>query len=145
MVGPGGGEGAARPVEDVRWWLCGNGDGGAIEVGVAIGVFWEDETAVMDGCFAVGTSPTYLSPSSPGAKVRVEQKPSEEVIRRVKPSLDLEHELGTTIARVDDLPSQIRECGTVEVAHYTQRSLLLGVIHQYRVFRSHSVDHPVWK
>jgi len=88
MVGPGGGEGAARPVEDVRWWLCGNGDGGAIEVGVAIGVFWEDETAVMDGCFAVGTSPTYLSPSSPGAKVRVEQKPSEEVIRRVKPSLD---------------------------------------------------------
>lgn len=31
----------------------------------------------------------YCWPSSPGAKVRVEQKPSEELIIRVRPSLDL--------------------------------------------------------
>jgi hypothetical protein len=37
----------------------GKGDGGAIEVGVAIGVFCDDETAVLliMGCLAVGTSP----------------------------------------------------------------------------------------
>jgi hypothetical protein len=39
------------------------GEGGAIEVGVAIGVFCDDETAVLVpivGCFAVGTSPVYI-------------------------------------------------------------------------------------
>jgi hypothetical protein len=59
-----------------------------MEVGVTIGVFCEEAVGIM-GCFAVGTSPLYISPSSPGAKVRVEQKPSEEVIRRVWPSVDL--------------------------------------------------------
>jgi hypothetical protein len=69
----------------------GNGEGGAMDVGVAIGVFWLDDCVVVlsVGCFAFGNSPVYCCPSSPGAKVRVEQKPSEDVIRRVRPSLDL--------------------------------------------------------
>jgi hypothetical protein len=37
----------------------------------------------------VDESGVYGSPSSEGEKVRVEQKPSEEVMRRVRPSLDL--------------------------------------------------------
>ena len=54
-------------------------------MGVAIGVFCEEDTAVlvMIGCFAVGTSPVYIWPSSPGAKVNVEQKPSEDVMSKV--------------------------------------------------------------
>jgi hypothetical protein len=63
-----------------------------VEVGVCIGVFCEDETAVLlsVGCLAVGISPVYTWPSSPGAKVRVEQKPSDEVISKVRPSADLQ-------------------------------------------------------
>jgi len=78
----GGGEGATDRLEDVRWWDDGKGEGGAMAVGVAMGVVW-DEVVDMIGCLAVGTSPLYTSPNSEGEKVRVEQKPSEEVIRRV--------------------------------------------------------------
>jgi hypothetical protein len=39
--------------------------------------------------FKLGTSPVYGWPSSPGENVSVEQKPSEDVIKRVKPSVDL--------------------------------------------------------
>jgi len=72
----------------------GNGDGGAkIEVGVCIGVFWVEEAAVAveRGCLVVVTvGPSgEICPSSPGAKVRVEQKPSEDVMRSVRPSVDL--------------------------------------------------------
>lgn len=88
---PAGGDGAAKPVDDVRWWLRGNGEGGAMAVGVAMGVFCDDEVAVRDACLVVGMSPTYSWPSSPGVKVRVEQKPSEDVIRRVMPSFDLKY------------------------------------------------------
>jgi hypothetical protein len=60
------------------------------EVGVGSGVVWAEATALlMDGCLAVGVSPVYTWPSSPGAKVRVEQNPSEEVISNVRPSMDL--------------------------------------------------------
>ena len=54
-------------------------------------MFCEDDAAVegMIGCLTVGTSPVYGWPSSPMEKVRVEQKPSEEVIRSVRPSFDL--------------------------------------------------------
>lgn len=48
--GAGGGEGAIIGLEDVRWWLpeFGNGDGGAtMAVGVAIGVFCDDEIAEL--------------------------------------------------------------------------------------------------
>lgn len=64
-----------------------------MEVGVGVGVFCDEESVEalgIVGCFAVGTSPLYKVPSSPGVKVRVEQNPSEEVIKSVWPSLDLE-------------------------------------------------------
>jgi len=41
------------------------------------------------GCLLFGTSPVYGLPSSPSAKVKVEQKPSDEVMRSVRPSLAL--------------------------------------------------------
>ena len=40
------------------------------------------------GWCKVGVWPVYTSPSSPGEKVRFEQKPSEELISSVKPSVD---------------------------------------------------------
>ena len=63
--GAGGGEGATECDEEVRWWwpAPGKGDGGAIDVGVAIGVFCEDETAVLFpivGFLAVATSPEWI-------------------------------------------------------------------------------------
>jgi len=85
------GRGGSDKLEGVRWCVCdvgGKGEGGAMEVGVAMGVLCDEAVGIM-GCFAVGTSPLYISPNSPGAKVRVEQKPSEDVIRRVWPSFDL--------------------------------------------------------
>lgn len=38
---------------------------------------------------AVAVGAVYCCPSSPGAKVKVEQNPSEELIIRVRPSFDL--------------------------------------------------------
>lgn len=43
------------------------------------------------GCLLVGTSPVYGLPSSPSAKVRVEQKPSDDVMSNVRPSFALEN------------------------------------------------------
>lgn len=88
VVSDGGG------LEGVRWRdRPGNGEGGqTAEVGVGMGVFWEESEM---GCwvetpgFVVDESGMYGSPSSEGEKVRVEQKPSEEVMSRVRPSLDL--------------------------------------------------------
>lgn len=37
----------------------------------------------------VARGPVYFSPSSPGANVTAEQKPSDDVISRVEPSFDL--------------------------------------------------------
>lgn len=60
------------------------------EVGVGSGVVWAEATVLlMVGCLAVGVSPVYTCPSSPGVKVRVEQNPSDEVISNVRPSMDL--------------------------------------------------------
>ena len=71
-------------------------DAGMLEdVGVGVGVDWVELAAVLiaEGwCFVVVCTagvPWWTCPSSPEAKVRQEQKPSEEVIRRVSPSLDL--------------------------------------------------------
>lgn len=66
-----------------------------IPVGVGTGEGWAEFAAAIEsgaGCgwCAVGTAPVYRSPSSPGAKARFEQNPSEELMMRVKPSLDLE-------------------------------------------------------
>lgn len=62
-----------------------------MEVGVGTGVLWLDGTEVAGGpgCLMLGTSPVYLSPSSPGENESVEQKPSEDEISNVKPSGDL--------------------------------------------------------
>lgn len=67
-------------------------------VGVGVGVEWfEDCAALM--LIAAGVAcrllcnargPVYFSPSSPGLKVMAEQNPSEDVINRVDPSLDLD-------------------------------------------------------
>ena len=68
------------------------GKGGAIlEVGVGMGVFKADREVVCMGLLGSGM---YTWPNSSGAKVRVEQKPSEEDIIKVKPSLDLSKQLG---------------------------------------------------
>jgi hypothetical protein len=94
---------AVSPVaefEGVRRWLfdIGKGDGGATDVGVGIGVFCDERekgVALMlkgvldeDDDAALACSGVWTSPNSPGAKVRVEQKPSEDVMRSVSPSLD---------------------------------------------------------
>lgn len=96
----GGGEGAVIELTDDRlgcWAPTGNGDGGAnCVVGVGVGVLWaEAGTFAAAGCAGDGfvlvgpISPLYTSPSSPGANESVEQKPSDEDITRVSPSLDL--------------------------------------------------------
>jgi hypothetical protein len=69
-----------------------------VPVGVGVGVEWFDDCAALIliaagvACrfVAEASGPVYLSPSSPGAKVTAEQKPSEEVMSSVDPSLDLE-------------------------------------------------------
>ena len=94
LVGLGGGNGAGEARAAKTGVLCLSKDGGAdTAVGVGIGVGCVDDAADMagDGCAAVGTWPVYTCPTSPGLKVRFEQKPSEELISRVRPSLDLEN------------------------------------------------------
>lgn len=71
--------------------LEGFGTGGAEAwVGVGVGVDWFDVVVVVlidvGWCFA---GPGCTCPNSPGANVRQEQKPSEDVIRSVLPSVDL--------------------------------------------------------
>lgn len=88
----GGGDGAGNEVAEFRCWWLGNGEGGAkSEVGVGIGVAWLDVVPVeIDEAFlALTNSPSYSWPNSPGVKERVEQKPSEEEISSVEPSVDL--------------------------------------------------------
>lgn len=65
-------------------------------VGVGVGVEWLEarEAAVsIEGVCAwrdsFANGPVYFSPNSPGAKVKEEQNPSEEVINKVDPSFDL--------------------------------------------------------
>ena len=61
-------------------------------MGVGTGVFWLDETAVSGtvGRLRAATSPVTVCPSSPAVKERVEQKPSEDDIKSVRPSFDLQ-------------------------------------------------------
>ena len=62
-----------------------------VVVGVGIGVGCADEVVEItgEGLCAVGTCPVYTWPSSPCAKPRLEQNPSEELMSKVRPSLDL--------------------------------------------------------
>jgi hypothetical protein len=60
-------------------------------VGVAMGVFCDEDIAepLRNDRLADGTSSSYSWPSSPGAKVSVEQNPSDDVMSKVDPSVDL--------------------------------------------------------
>lgn len=91
-----GGDGAANELAELRCWGCeplGNGDGGAkLVVGVGVGVFCVELTLFMlaPPAMVLGgpISPLYMSPNSPAAKERLEQKPSDDEIINVRPSLD---------------------------------------------------------
>ena len=88
LVGLGGGNGAGDAEGAKIGVLCLSKDTGAE---AAVGVGWAGDAVDVagDGCAAVGTWPVYTCPSSPGLKVRFEQKPSEELMSNVRPSLDL--------------------------------------------------------
>ena len=66
-----------------------------VGVGVGVELFdaWPPVVLIAAGvcCGRLWTAsgPVYFSPSSPGANVTDEQKPSEEVINSIEPSLDL--------------------------------------------------------
>ncbi len=93
LVGLGGGNGAGEAEGANTGVGCLSKDGGAeAAVGVGTGVGCAEEPVDIgagDGWCAVGTCPAYTWPSSPGLKVRVEQKPSDELMSKVSPSLDL--------------------------------------------------------
>lgn len=67
-----------------------------VPVGVGVGVEWFDDCAALT-LIAAGIAcrlldargPVYFSPSSPELKLIAEQNPSEDVISKVDPSLDL--------------------------------------------------------
>lgn len=86
-------------------------------------------------------------PNSPGWKVRQEQKPSDDVISKVLPSLDLycivsiRHGGGRWIY----LPSQVGKCGIVQIADDTDRPLLLCVIHMHCILGGDSVYDSIWQ
>jgi hypothetical protein len=96
----GDGEGLGRAgvllCEDGCRCMAGSSDaeiGAVAAVGVACGVEAAElalaiEIGVGVCLLAVGTGWVYTVPSSPGAKVKAEQKPSEEVMSSVRPSLD---------------------------------------------------------
>ena len=66
-------------------------------VGVGVGVEWFDvwlaavlmAAGVCCDLLCTANGPVYFSPSSPGANVIEEQKPSEDVMSSMDPSLDL--------------------------------------------------------
>lgn len=66
-------------------WLALMGDFGTC-VGVGSGVAWAEGVVEL---LASPVCPVYGCPSSPGANDNAEQKPSEELMIKVKPSLDL--------------------------------------------------------
>lgn len=91
---------AGKPAEGCRCIAGGFSivwTGMLVPVGVGVGVEWFEDCAALTliaagvACrFVCDTSgPVYFSPSSPGAKVTAEQKPSEEVMSSVDPSFDL--------------------------------------------------------
>jgi hypothetical protein len=140
--GSGAGEGASTGVH------CLSKVGGAdAAVGVGTGVGCDEdpvETGAGDGWWALGTWPVNICPSSPGLKVRVEQKPSDELMSNVSPSLDLE----ILSARFDHtfsrfVPGKVCESCKVQVAHDSDGSHLLRVVYKHRVLRRHSIDDAV--
>lgn len=72
-------------------------EGDAVAVGVGMGVVLAEVVgSAIDvettGWLYVGCGPVYTCPSSPGVKASVEQYPSVEDIRRVRPSFDLQRD-----------------------------------------------------
>ena len=87
-----------------------------------------------------------FSPSSPGEKVNAEQKPSDELIRSVNPSFDLErisNESSISIKMI--LPCDVCECCKVQIANNAERLLLLCVVHMYRILCCDCIHHAVWQ
>lgn len=78
---------AAGPPLLAGTWLVLTGDGTCVRVGR--GVIFADDVPELAGCCAADVDPVYGCPNSPGANERVEQKPSEELMTKVNPSLDL--------------------------------------------------------
>lgn len=69
-------------------------------------------------------------PSSPGAKLTAEQKPSEEVMRSVSPSLDLESVPSAPgqVYAERSLPCKVSERRKMQVADNADWRVLLGVV-----------------
>lgn len=83
---------------------------------------FEPTTMMAEGRWTrVDGGPWYADPSSPGAKDRAEQKPSDEDISRVRPSPDLAESVSASMKMIDDLnlPAQICECREVQIAYDT--------------------------
>ncbi len=128
--------------------IVGAGDEGGRDgvggFGVGPGVACGDAKAAgIVGWCSVGTLPGYTCPSSPGVKERVEQKPSEELIRRVSPSVDLARVSGRSKRGQMDSPCEVCECRKVQITDDAQRRLLLRIVHQHSVLRGHGIDDPI--
>lgn len=123
-------------------WVGLTGDGAC--VGVGRGVTLAEVLAAFD---AAAVDPEYVCPSSPGANESVEQKPSEELMIKVNPSFDL---FWFSLDGFDsrggiDIPSQISKSCKMQVAHNTQRSLLMSIKDHHSVLRSHGIDNAIRK
>lgn len=125
--------------------------------------FWaapELARAETVGFLKLGTSPEYTSPSSPTSNDNVEQKPSEEVIKRVSPSLALQGGYGLASRRFACfpatgaencvrkeigafLPCKIGEGGAVQVAYNAKGRLLLSIVEEDGILGSNGIDHPI--
>jgi len=126
-----------------RW-----GGGGAGPVGVGTGDACVEPPVPMVsgrcGWLGVGTVPVYGVPNSPGENASVEQKPSDELITSVKPSLDLEL-ISWWVAwgRAGSLPGEVGKGGKVKVADDAQWHLLLRIIHQHCILGGNRIHYSV--
>lgn len=121
-------------------------------VGVGVGVEWFDDcdaAVLSDGvlwCLPPACGPLYFSPSSPGANVNEEQNPSEELMRRVSPSLDLLLLVHTPeMKKFGYVPREIREGSKVQITNDAQRLLLLRIVDVHRVLGRNGVHHAIGK
>jgi hypothetical protein len=151
----GGGEGAAKELEELRCWCVapGKGEGGAKDVGVGVGVAWLDDDAVPAdvGFFvaaAAAHSPLYTCPNSPGLNDMVEQNPSEDEINKVRPSLDLTLLVSTHYLLVSTrvyLPCQVSKRGQVQITDNAYGGHLLGIVKEDRVLGGNGIYHAIWQ
>lgn len=80
-------------------------------------------------------------------KDSVEQNPSDEEISNVEPSLDLKNIIRYVHqgnkARRKLLPSQISECGEMQVANHADRCRLLGIIDKNSILGCYGIHHSI--